>query len=79
MRGGAFRHRFNLVVPGLNNYTYELFTVQHEIEPYPITVPRGEEFQELYTEEAFVAWLKEELSSRETGRILANLLAQVTS
>jgi len=39
VNGPQFQHRFNLVVPSLGNYTYELFWVTHGIEMYPIIVP----------------------------------------
>jgi hypothetical protein len=74
---GAFRHLFNLLVPGLNNYTYNLFTIEHGISLYPVSVI-GREFR-FETEEDFTEWLRGFLSSVETKRIVGNLLAQVAS
>ncbi len=74
---GSFRHLFNLVVPGLDNYNYTLFAIDHGIDLYPVTVfGRDLKFD---TEEAFTDWLQTVLSSAETKKIVGNLLAQVAS
>jgi hypothetical protein len=73
---GAFRHLFNLVVPGLNDYTYNLFTIEHGISLYPVSIV-GRELR-LETEQEVTDWLRDFLSSRETKRIVGNLLAQVS-
>src|ERR1017187_9270395 len=77
---GGFIHRFNLVVPALDDYTYELFAVTHGIELYPVRKwdPLSV-YPDFPSEEAFVEWLRQELSSPETKRIVSNLLAQATS
>src|SRR5271166_3035486 len=71
-----FVHHFDLIVPSLDNYSYELFRVQHQIELYPVntTGPSREQLR-LETEEQFREWLRGKLSSSETKRIIANLLA----
>ena len=71
---GEFIHAFNIVVPALD-YAYELFTIQHGVNIYPIAVP----FQSrtLANEEEFQRWLQERLSSPETKKVISNLLAQV--
>ena len=92
VRGPKFVHRFQLVVPSMTDYTYELFEVSHGIEMYPVTVPvtvpsnpSAEELMAgmlsdtVANEEEFVAWLRQELSSEKTMRIVSNLLAQVNS
>jgi hypothetical protein len=95
---GQFVNRFTLVVPSLSNYKYELFTIEHGVAIYPITVasevPAGElnrgaqsvltpaspiNRPQLQTEQEFVDWLRRRLSSAETKRIIASLLAQATS
>ena len=85
---GQFIHSFNLVVPTLDNYTYELFGVSHPVDLYPVKTPpptlagrllataSGQQC-ELKTEDEFVSWLRERLSSPETKKIIGNLLAQV--
>jgi hypothetical protein len=75
--GGKFIHAFELVVPSLDNYTYQLFEVQHPPELYPIEL-RGKNIL-LTTEDSFMSWLKDPLSSAETRKIVSNLLAQAQS
>jgi hypothetical protein len=70
-----FHHYFRLIVPALDNYTYELFSVRHSVELYP--VKSG--FKEFKTESEFTDWLREKLSSPETRKIVGNLLAQANS
>jgi hypothetical protein len=80
VNGPQFQHRFNLVVPSLGNYTYELFWVTHGIEMYPIIVPLAlPKDRELTTEQEFTEWLRGKLSSDATKKIIVNLLAQATS
>ena len=76
--GAGFTHRFVLVLPALGNYTYELFAINNGIEFYPVHIrgPRGSVLLE--SEDAFLNWLQEKLSSPETKRIIANLFAQAT-
>jgi len=92
---GQFVHRFTLVVPSLSSYKYELFRIEHGIASYPIAVApevpsqlsrgpvnltaMGPLISQLQTEQEFVDWLRNKLSSDETKRIIANLLAQATS
>lgn len=75
--GDGFFHYFYLVVPALDNYRYKLFKIYSPIELFPIQ-PSGEDIR-LETEEAFSDWLQKKLSSGDTRRIVANLLAQVRS
>jgi hypothetical protein len=75
--GRSFVHSFELVVPSLDDYTYQLFEIRHELDLYPIDV-KGTDVV-LTTEEAFTAWLRDRLSSAETRRIVTNLLAQAQS
>jgi hypothetical protein len=75
---GRFQHRFNLVVPALDNYTYQLFRIEHGIDLYPLRV-FDKEILGLNTEDDFVDWLRNRLSSDDTKKIIGNLLAQVNS
>ncbi|MGA2882349.1 MAG: hypothetical protein ABSG13_25630 [Bryobacteraceae bacterium] len=75
--GRTFYHSFNLVVPALENYSYELFKIYHGVNIYPVHV--GPQIDALANEEAFVTWLGQKLSSPETKRIIGNLLAQANS
>jgi hypothetical protein len=72
---GTFQHSFRLVVPALDNYTYELFSVRYGIDLYPVTAG----LNELKTEDEFKDWLRQRLSSPETKKIIGNLLAQANS
>ena len=77
VQGSDFHHSFNVGVPTLDDYTYELFTVYHPVSLYPVRVPyKG---ISLKTEDEFTTWLKAQLSSIETRRIVSSLLAQATS
>lgn len=74
--GGEFRHTFNLVVPALDNYSYELFQISHGVEMYPVYLGVGQYAKD---EESFVRWLGQKLSAPETKSIIGNLLAQANS
>jgi hypothetical protein len=66
-----------LVVPALDNYTYELFRVAHGVALYPVRIPGTHtSFQ---SEEALLDWLRQKLSAPETKGIIANLFSQVTT
>ena len=72
-------HSFDLVVPALEDYTYQLFRIRHDaVSLYPVWVNDFPELS-LKNEDAFVAWLRVRLSSPDTKRIIGNLLAQVNS
>lgn len=75
-------HTFDVVVPGLGDYRYELFKILHEVLPYPVRIfsgPHPEGVHQLDTEQDFVAWLKWVLASEDTKRVIGALLAQVKS
>ena len=84
--GRMFVHSFNLVVPALDNYTYQLFQVGHGAELYPVqplhrveptfVVPGSGEIQD---EAEFIHWLEQRLSSTQTLKIISNLVAQARS
>jgi hypothetical protein len=77
IEGAWFIHRFNLVVPGLDNYTYQLFEIVHDVNLYPVR-DRGKS-QELQDEVVFTEWLRQRLASPQTRKILSNLVAQAQS
>ena len=75
--GGTLHHSFRLVVPALDRYTYELFSISHSVlEPYPIVLPSR---IVLENEDKFKDWLPKKLSSPETKEILGNLISQARS
>jgi hypothetical protein len=78
IEGNRFYHFFNLVVPSLDNYSYELFRIWTNVSLYPVHVPPPP-YTEIEDEGAFVDWLGQTLSSAETKRIIGNLLAQANS
>lgn len=70
----VFRHSFRLVVPALDGYTYELFSIKHGIMLYPVDVVNdGTTYRD---EHEFTLWLQSTLSSPATKRIIANLVGQ---
>ncbi|MDP2997749.1 MAG: hypothetical protein Q8N47_09690 [Bryobacterales bacterium] len=78
--GPNIYHAFNLVVPALEDYTYQLFRVSHGVELYPVSANSTEGHlqwhRELENEEAFVGWLSSSFSSEATKRIISTLMAQ---
>ena len=80
--GGRLVHRFHLIVPALDGYTYRLFKVSHGMEIYPVMVggydPRNPlDSKQLANEQEFTDFLREILSAESTKRIILTLLAQV--
>lgn len=75
--GTRFFHSFRLVAPALDRYTYGLFTVSHDVSMYPASA--DDVAPRLSDEAEFTAWLRTELSSPETKRVVSTLLAQVTT
>jgi hypothetical protein len=75
--GESFVHRFNVIVPGLDDYTYELFQIHHGMNLYPVTWYHLLENGRLDSEADLVEWLRKTLSSAHTRQVLLTLLAQV--
>ncbi len=73
----AFTHVFRILVPSLDYYSYALFAISHGIDPYPV-VHKNEanEWQALANVNAFKDWLRGELSSERTRRIVKTLSEQ---
>lgn len=85
--GPQLRHTFVLVVPALSGYKYELFSIQHGVDPWPANVvryrPPSSDIpvppdEGLRNEAEFVAWLKDKLASEKTRNIINNLYAHVS-
>ena len=75
------QHRFVIVAPSMDNYSYELMIVMHGIDMYPVYVhhwnTEGNEIrQEAETKEKYVEVLEEVLKSAETKRIIEALMTQ---
>lgn len=89
-KNNQFSYTFCLVAPILNQYQFPLFTIEHDIDFYPLKVfPRFEElFQifnndddvgthiEVHSEQEFIALLISLFSSPETRRVIHALMAQ---
>jgi hypothetical protein len=87
-RNGEFSHSLNLVVPALDHYKYQLFSIRHRVANlYPVFVGdvhtnpalEGGREMRLGNEEEFKDWLSKMLSAPETRKILGALLAQARS
>jgi hypothetical protein len=82
VEGGVFHHRFLVVAPTLDDYTYELFWIEHGADQYPVyapTIPKGaipRMKQNLDTEKELVDYIREVLNSDKTKSVVGSLLAQ---
>lgn len=79
---GSIYHRFNLLVPALDNYRYGLLAVHHSPVLYPIVVddgPSGVPQLKLQDEGELRDWLRQAFSAPNTKRVLEALLAQAAS
>jgi len=66
---------FSLLSPTVN-YRYQMFTVTHPISLYPVRVNYNNTGYSLSDESHFRDWLKGTLSSDQTRKIVAALIAQ---
>lgn len=80
-------HRFRLLAPALDNYTYELFRVSHPATMYPIRVEEEPDQTQreklisskrkmIHSEDEFVEWLRSVLASELTRRVVEALVSQ---
>ncbi len=78
-----FNHWFNIVAPALDRYAYQLLTVSHRMDLYPLTInfhaTKPPTLTKVTSEAEFVAYLQQVFASAETRRIIGALLAQVQS
>jgi hypothetical protein len=82
-----FKLEFCIVAPSLNNYSYEVFSVNHNLNFYPleltITATRlpNNSFatEEIENQEEFEKKLKIIFSSSEVKKVINGLLAQIKS
>lgn len=80
----TFFHEFMLVAPALDSYAFTLFSVIHNIHPYPIRFAlgkfaRGGDALKLQDQEAFIDQLREVFSSADTKGKIQTLVAQSRS
>jgi len=72
--------RFAIVAPALNNYTFVLLQVVHDIELYPANLKSIVEsltFPTCTNEDEFLNGLSTIFQSEKTKRVIAGLLAQI--
>ncbi len=73
-----FMYNLNIVAPALNNYYYNVTTIIHGIEFYPLQLRSSDgQFIECETEKMFENRLGDILSSEQTRRVITGLLAQI--
>lgn len=77
--GDSLRHNFEIVVPALGGYRFQLFSVDQTPESFPLHGHVEASLTSLNTESSFESWLRSVLSSDRTKKILANLLSQVNA
>lgn len=81
--GGRFRHRFYVVAPALDEYSYELFWIEHGADQYPVEAPGlpkgvlGHITEKIESERDLLEYIREVLNSEKTKKVVGSLLAQV--
>ena len=77
---GKFAYDLEVSVPALNNYTYTILTIQHQIELYPVRIiTNGFVLStECGSEKEFISALTDILSSKEVKFVLSRLLSQAS-
>ncbi len=71
-----FVYAFMVVAPALNNYQYKLFTIIHDIVPYPLELFFFDEKYTLTDEEEFFEILRYALSDDRTIKVVRSLVSQ---
>lgn len=74
----AFKHSLLILVPKLRDYSFELLSVSHGMNPYPLAASlNGDDTapQLLENEEALRQWLADALSAQRTRSAMRALLA----
>jgi len=71
-----FLNRFYLVAPALANYSYLLFTMQHDILLYPGTIYYQNRKIDFNDEEQLIVEIEKIFNDNTTKRILQNLISQ---
>lgn len=75
-KNGVFTHSFVLVAPVLDSYQYELFSVQHSAQIYPLTVKIRSQITEASSEEQFIEQLQSIFADPQTKQIIQTLIVQ---
>lgn len=75
--GSTLIHTFQIKAPALDNYTYQLFSVHHGINFYPLSVVFEGSGYGISTQEEFIVRLSDILGSATTRNLVKSLIAQV--
>ena len=80
-RTPVFVSTLRIIAPALDNYTYEVATIEYSIGMYPLTImePSGNKSKECVNEAALVTELHAILSSEKMKKLVRGLLAQIRS
>ena len=74
----GFCHTLYIVTPSLNNYRYELLTINYEIELYPLRLKKADkESVSCADEDEFKKELEKIFKSQETQNVISKLLVHV--
>lgn len=76
--GDMLVHYFYIVAPTLN-YRYELFSISHHVNFYPVVLRSANNSTTLRTEAEFKEKLKEIFAAQHTVNVVHSILAQVRS
>ena len=81
---GKFRHIFSIDAPALDNYTYDLFWIEHGADQYPVAAPSllpkdvfGPVTKTIQSQDDLVDYIRRVLNSEKTKKVVSSLLAQV--
>jgi hypothetical protein len=74
-RDPPFRYNFYLMAPALD-YRYQLFTITHGLEFYPVSITFEDLTVEIADEDGLMQELANIFSSEKTKRIISSLIAQ---
>jgi len=81
-KDNEFEYTFYINAPSLNNYTYPILMIYHEITLYPVTIEilhKKERMIECKDIEEFEAKLGNIFSSPEIRKVISGLLSQIQS
>lgn len=83
VRGGRFVHSFYIVAPTLDDYTYELFSIEHGADQYPVLAPPfpagplPRTMERMESEKELLEYIRDVLNSDKAKKVVGSLLAQV--
>ncbi len=76
--GKKFQIHFTVIAPALDNYGYHVFSIEHDIEIYPLKISYDKtRDKEINNQEELEKEIKVIFSSSEVKRVINALLAQI--